>query len=135
MDVPSRIHTCYTGISSWLTKSVAGIRSDPEHPGYQSFIIKPLPGGDLSFAEASTESPYGRIASRWEKNGKILRLSVTIPANSQATVFFPTSNAASLTEAGTPVSKSQGVTLLRMEGNHAVLKVESGTYQFQSGVD
>ncbi len=135
VDVPSRIHTCYTGISSWFTKSVAGIRPDPEHPGYHSFIIKPLPGGDLSFAEASTESPYGRIASRWEKSGKVLRLSVTIPANSQATVFFPAVDAASLTEGGTSVSKAQGVTLLRMEGNHAVLKVESGTYRFQSGAD
>jgi hypothetical protein len=30
VDVPNRSHTCYTGIASWLTKSVAGIRPDPD---------------------------------------------------------------------------------------------------------
>ena len=29
VDVPSRIHTCYTGVSSWFTKSLAGIQPDP----------------------------------------------------------------------------------------------------------
>ena len=132
VDVPSRIHTCYTGISSWLIKSVAGIRPDPDHPGFQSFIIKPVPGGDLAFAEASTESPYGTISSRWDKKGRALRLKVTIPANSQAIVYVPTTRATSLTEGGKPASEAEGITPLRMEGGHAVLKVESGTYEFRS---
>jgi len=43
VDVPSRIHTCYTGVSSWFTKSLAGIRPDPAHPGFQSFLILCFP--------------------------------------------------------------------------------------------
>jgi alpha-L-rhamnosidase len=89
VDVPSRIHTCYTGVSSWLTKGLAGIRPDPAHPGFQSFLIQPVVAGDLTFAEGQTESPYGTIRSRWERNGGRFILEVTIPPNSQATVHFP----------------------------------------------
>jgi alpha-L-rhamnosidase len=132
VDVPSRIHTCYTGISSWFTKTVAGIRPDPEHPGFQSFIINPLPGGDLTYAEASMESPHGTISSRWERKGDTLLLKVTVPANSQATVYVPTIDAPGLTEGGKPVSEAPGITLLRTEGAHAVLKVAAGSYEFRS---
>jgi alpha-L-rhamnosidase len=132
VDVPSRIHTCYTGISSWLTKTVAGIRPDPEHPGFQSFIIAPLPGGDLTFAETSMESPFGTISSRWERKDSTFKLDVTVPANSQATVFIPTTDASGLTEGGNPLRDLPGITRLRVEGVHAVIRVEAGKYQFHS---
>ena len=90
VDVPSRIHTCYTGVSSWMTMGVAGIRPDPAHPGYQSFLIQPVVGGDLTFAEGHAESMYGRISSRWELSDAGLEIAVTIPPNSRATVSLPT---------------------------------------------
>ena len=132
VDVPSRIHTCYTGIASWFTKSVAGIRPDPAHPGFQSFLIKPVPGGGLTFAEASMESPYGTIISRWEKTGTAFKLTVTIPPNSIATVHFPTQDAGRLTEGGRHIREAAGVTPLKVEGGYAVLRVESGFYEFLS---
>ncbi len=130
VDVPSRIHTCYTGISSWFTKSVAGIRPDPEHPGFQSFLIKPVIGGDLTFAEFTTESPYGTIRNRWEKTGDHLKMSVTVPPNSHATVHIPTTNPASLTESGKPIAEAEGITLLPPADGHAVMKVAAGRYEF-----
>lgn len=90
VDVPSRIHTCYTGVSSWLTMGLAGIRPDPAQPGYQSFLIKPVIVDDLEFAEGQTESLYGPISSRWERNDAGLELAVSIPPNSRATVSLPT---------------------------------------------
>lgn len=132
VDVPSRIHTCFTGISSWFTKSVGGIRPDPEHPGFQSFIIHPVPGGKLTHAETTMESPYGKITSRWEHKDGNLLLKVTIPANSEATVFVPTTDATGLTEGGKPVKEAPGITPLRVEDKHAVLKVAAGTYEFKS---
>jgi len=130
VDVPSRIHTCYTGVASWMTKSLAGIRPDPAAPGYQSFIIQPVLAGDLSFAEATTESLYGKITSRWERNGNKLTLKVSIPPNSQATVYLPTSNPATIAENAVSIRDVAGVTPLRAEDGHAVLLVESGNYIF-----
>jgi len=130
VDVPSRIHTCYTGVSSWMTMGVAGIRPDPEHPGYQSFLIRPVVGGDLTFAEGRTESLYGTIRSRWEKREGVLVLEVTIPPNSQATVYLPTTDAATITEGGNPLAEVDGVTPLRQEEGYGVLRVEAGKYRF-----
>lgn len=132
VDRPSRIHTCYTGVSSWFTKSLAGIRPDPANPGFQSFLIQPVVAGDLTFAEGQTESPFGTIRSRWEKNGDRFVLEVTIPPNSQATVHLPASDPAGVTEGGTAIADAVGVTLLPARPGHAILRVDSGKYRFES---
>ncbi|MBP2834271.1 hypothetical protein J8281_18955, partial [Aquimarina sp. U1-2] len=54
----SQIHTCYTGIGGYFIKGFAGIRPDPEQPGMQRFMVKPAPVGDLTYVNASYQSPY-----------------------------------------------------------------------------
>ena len=129
---PSRIHTCYTGIAAWFIKGLGGIREDPNQYGYQSFIIKPALVGDLTFAEANTESLYGTISSRWEKKDGIVQMNIAIPVNSTATVYVPATDAKKVTESGVAIPLAKGVTFLKMEGPCAVFQVQSGTYQFVS---
>jgi len=78
------------------------------------------------------DSPHGRIASNWKREGKKLTMEVTIPPNTTATIFVPAKDAASVTESGKPVGEAEGVKFLRMEKNAAVYAVGSGNYQFQS---
>jgi len=127
---PSRIHTCYTGIAAWFMKGLAGIREDCDCYGYQSFIIKPALVGNLTFAEARTESLYGPIVSRWEKNEGFIKLNVTIPVNSTAIVYFPATNIDKVTESGIAIPLANGVQFLRTEPPYVVLQVQSGSYQF-----
>ena len=129
---PSRIHTCYTGIAAWFIKGLGGIREDPAHYGYQSFIIKPALAGDLTFAEAKTESLYGAILSRWEKKGGGIQMNIAVPVNSTATVYVPAMELNSVTESGVAIPRAKGVQFLKMEGLHAVFEVQSGVYQFVS---
>ncbi len=129
---PSRIHTCYTGIAAWFIKGLGGIREDPSQYGYQSFIIKPALVGNLTFAEAQTESLYGTILSRWEKKGGIIQMNIAIPVNSTATVYVPATGVKNVTESGVAISEAKGVRFLKMEGSNAVLEVQSGVYQFVS---
>jgi alpha-L-rhamnosidase len=93
IDVPSKIHTCYTGISGWLIKGLCGIQPDTRQPGYKHFIIRPQIVDEVTFAEASVESPYGRIFSRWERyndgNDKKIIISVVVPPNTTASVYGP----------------------------------------------
>ncbi|HZZ26891.1 MAG TPA: family 78 glycoside hydrolase catalytic domain [Pirellulales bacterium] len=131
-NCPSRIHTCYTGIAAWFIKSLGGIREDPNEYGYQSFIIQPAIVKDLTFAEAKTESLYGPIVSRWEKKGGSIQMNVTIPVNSTATVYVPTTDIKNLTESGSAISAANGIKLLRFEKPYAVFQVQSGDYQFIS---
>ncbi len=129
-NCPSRIHTCYTGIASWFMKGLGGIREDPNQYGYQSFIIKPALVGDLTFAEASTESLYGKIISRWEKKNGQVQMNVTIPVNSTAIVFVPATDVSKVTESDVAIPLANGVKFLRMEGPYAVFRAQSGIYQF-----
>ena len=59
----------------WLYEDLAGIRSDPEQPGFKHIVMKPLPVGDLTFVKATHRSPYGLIASDWKRNGRDVRLA------------------------------------------------------------
>lgn len=89
VDVPSRIHACFTGISAWFVKRVGGIQPDEQQPGYQSFRINPSPVKGLTFANTEVKTLYGVIKIHWERKGDVFRLSVTIPVNTDATVQMP----------------------------------------------
>ncbi len=65
-------HYAYGSVASWMYEVVAGIRIDESAPGFENVILKPLVDSRLSFAEASVDTTYGRVYSRWEfVNGKI----------------------------------------------------------------
>jgi alpha-L-rhamnosidase len=113
-------------------ESLAGIRPDPDGPGFKKTIIKPNMVGDLQWVNAHHDSPYGRILSNWKREGGKISMDVTIPANTTATVFVPAKDAAGVTESGKPAGEAEGVKFLRFENNAAVYAVGSGTYQFQS---
>ena len=130
VDVPSRIHTCYTGIASWFIKSVGGIRPDPSHPGYRQFIIKPSPIRQLTFARTETESLYGTIKSDWKKKDHLLELAISIPVNTKATVYLPATSADKVRENGKPLSEAEGIKTLGEAGNKLLIEVESGNYTF-----
>ncbi|MDR1746049.1 MAG: glycoside hydrolase family 78 protein [Tannerella sp.] len=129
IDVPSKIHTCYTGIAGWFVKGLCGIQPDELHPGYKSFIIRPAIVDEANFAEASVESPYGKIFSRWERtvDGQ-LALSVIIPPNTEATVYIPATTPDEITENGVPLYKVEGITLKGVEEPYVIVSAKAGQY-------
>jgi alpha-L-rhamnosidase len=130
----SQIHSCFTSLDGWFYQGLAGIRPDPAAPGFKHSIIKPAVVGDLTWVKCRHDSPYGRIASNWKREGDKLMLEVAIPANTTATVYVPAKARAGVTESGKPIDKAAGVNFLRMENNAAVYAVGSGKYQFESAL-
>ncbi len=116
----------------WLYEYVAGIRPDPAKPGFKHIIMRPTPVGDLTFAGATHESPYGRIVSRWKIVKGAFEWTVTVPPNSGATVCVPAASPKDVTEGGKPVRRAEGVAFLRQEKDCAVFEVGAGTYTFRS---
>jgi alpha-L-rhamnosidase len=116
--------------SEWFYRTVLGI--DSQGPGYKSIIIKPVPGGDLTWAKGHYDSPHGRIASAWSSDGRRFDLKVSIPANATALVFIPAADASAVQESGKKAALSEGVTFVRQEGGDAVFSVGSGTYTFRA---
>ncbi|MBR3086257.1 MAG: family 78 glycoside hydrolase catalytic domain [Kiritimatiellae bacterium] len=83
-------HYAYGAVVSWLYSGMAGIKPDPESPGFRHFILKPEPDPRVPSVRASFDSPYGVIESAWRYDADgSWHWSYTIPANSSATVVLP----------------------------------------------
>ncbi len=128
----SQIHSCFTSPDGWFYQGLAGIRADETAPGFKKILIKPAVVGDLTWVKGGYDSIHGRIVSYWQREGDKVRMDITIPANTTATVFVPAKDAAGVTESGKPTDSAEGVTFLHMQDNAAVYAVGSGTYRFQS---
>jgi alpha-L-rhamnosidase len=73
----------------WYYEYLAGIKADPERPGFEHIIMKPLPLGDLTFVNAEYNSVRGPIKSHWTRTGNKFHWEIEIPAGSTATVTVP----------------------------------------------
>jgi alpha-L-rhamnosidase len=128
----SQIHSCFPYIGGWFYRGLAGIRWDPENPGFNNVILRPEPVKSVDWVKCSFNSPYGRIVSNWKLEDGLFTWDVTIPANTTATVYIPGKD---ITEGGSPAAKAQGVTLFGTDKNKAVFKIASGNYRFTSKND
>lgn len=82
-------HMMFGEIGCWFFKGLAGIYPDENAPGFKHILLRPFFPKGLDRFNATHDSPYGTIASGWiTKNGAI-EYSVTIPANTSATLTFP----------------------------------------------
>jgi len=75
-------------LMEWHFAFVAGIRQKPGGVGWRDVLIAPQPG-PLREAGATFESPAGRIASRWKREGDAFTLRVEIPAGVRARAVLP----------------------------------------------
>jgi alpha-L-rhamnosidase len=94
-------HYAYGAVGDWMYRTIAGIDTrEAEGAGYKIIIIKPEIGGNLTYAKGSLETHYGLVASSWKiENDKFL-LDVEIPANTTATIAFPTNKINTINEDG-----------------------------------
>ena len=103
----------------WFYENLAGIKADPEQPGFKHILMQPLPVGDLKFVKATHRSPYGLISSEWHRDGDTFDWQIEIPANTTVTLVFPKMAKQRITENGKPVQTAQGA-----------LELGSGKYHF-----
>ncbi len=120
-------HYAYGAIGDWLYRTVAGIDIDEQQPGYKHIIIKPQPGGKLTYAKAWHESPCGKIESGWKLDNKLLNVTLTIPANTSATLILPKAKVEGIKELKT----GNGIHRFSQKGEDVEIELGSGTYSFQ----
>ena len=125
-------HYSFGAVGRWMMGTVAGI--DTIGNGFKKIIIKPQPGGDLTYANASYESINGLIKSAWKiENGEFM-LDITIPANTTAMVYVPTKKIKTTDEVEKMYSDKKFVKFLRTEEGFTVFEVGSGNYSFTSKI-
>ena len=117
---------------TWFYENLAGIRSDPERPGFAHLVMRPEVVGDLTWVKASYRSVRGLVESHWQIRGGTFRWELTVPANVEATVYVPAESSATVLESGKPASRAEGVRFLCRTPHRAVYEVSSGHYVFTS---
>ena len=70
-----------------MHRTVGGLA--PLEPGYRRILVAPQPGGGLTWARTSLETPHGRAAVRWDLDGSDLRVEVTVPEGTEAVLRLP----------------------------------------------
>ena len=82
-------HYAYGAIGSWMYNTIAGINIDAENPAYKHIIFRPQIGGGLDYARATLQTIYGKLVSEWHYDEETFTYSITVPANTSATVYLP----------------------------------------------
>ncbi len=82
-------HYASGSVGAFLYRRIAGIEMTA--PGYKSFRIKPLIGGDLTFCHGSVISPYGKITSDWKIENGFFSISIDVPVGTSAELTLPDS--------------------------------------------
>jgi len=118
-------HYAFGSVIAWVYRYAVGIDTTLIGPGFKEIVIHPHLDSRMPSARAEYESVYGKIVSDWKGTpAGPFSLRVTIPANTTAKVFLPTTAGAHVTESGKPVET-------QWEGGASVVHVGSGTYHFE----
>ncbi|TDD26852.1 alpha-L-rhamnosidase [Kribbella turkmenica] len=123
-------HYSLGSVGEWLYGGVAGIDQAADSVAFRDLVIKPRPGGRLTWAEGAYDAPTGRVATRWELADGTVTLDVTVPPGATATVHVPTTDADSVRESEKPISAQDGVEVLGSADRALVCRVQSGRYSF-----
>jgi alpha-L-rhamnosidase len=116
-------HYAFGSVGEWMYRTAGGI--DTDGAGFKKIIIAPEPGGNLTSVSAGYDSIHGKIESSWKLQEGKLTLDVTIPPNTTATIFIPTSDPNHVNEIG-------GARPAEIKPAAAVYKVGSGRYSFSA---
>ncbi len=133
----SLCHSSYLYIGTWFIEGLAGIKTDPQTPGFKRFVIKPgvVDDPSLKWVKAHHDCIYGRITSNWSIDSKgFLTLNVTVPPNTTATLHLPTANEKTVIESNQPLEKANGVKRVGAQPGQLLLELQPGGYEFKSAL-
>ncbi|MFF5081784.1 family 78 glycoside hydrolase catalytic domain [Actinoplanes sp. NPDC000266] len=105
-------HYSLGSVGDWLYGRVAGIGQAPGSIAYKELLLRPLPGGKLTWARAEQETARGLVSCGWSLDGDRLTVTVTVPPGSTAILEIPTPDPDSVR--CVPVAPSAGGATLRL---------------------
>ncbi|WP_281890950.1 alpha-L-rhamnosidase [Paenibacillus sp. YYML68] len=130
-DMNSFNHYAYGAVGDWLYRTVAGIDTSIDRPGYKHIVICPSFGTELSWVNASYDSMYGTIHSKWMKLPDGMQIYISIPPNTDATVRFSgVSRVEQIRESDSAIPEMEGLLDWGLNDGHVELRVGSGHYHF-----
>ena len=83
-DMTSFNHYALGAVADWLHSTVAGLRQ--VSPTGDRILVRPRPGGGLTWANAWLDTSHGRAAVQWEIQGEDVVVSIDVPYGVRASV-------------------------------------------------
>ncbi len=120
----SHNHVMMGSIDAWFYRTLAGIRPDSDRPGFAHVHIEPFVPDSLPFVRASVRTLRGRVAVEWTQTKAALRMRVSIPGNTTATIRVPAAS-------GEQITCRPRSELMGRRNDAAFYQVGSGNYQFK----
>ncbi len=120
----SNCHPMFGTVSEWYYRWLAGIRPDPDQPGFKGFFLTPTTPKGLDAVNCTYHSPYGAIVSNWKRVATGgYAYQITVPDGTKARVSLP-------------VAPSQKVVIKNGQGQNqsgSVQGVQTGRFSLPGG--
>jgi alpha-L-rhamnosidase len=116
-------HYSLGSVGDWLYGHVAGIGQTPGSVAYRDLLLRPTPGGKLTWARAEQETARGLVACGWSLDGDQLTITVAVPPGSTAVLEIPTPDPGSVRENNAPVAAEPSA-------GGAIVRLSSGRFTF-----
>lgn len=126
----SNNHFMLGHLMEWFYSGLAGIRPAGDAIAFNKIEIRPETVGDVTWAKANYQSPYGNISSSWAKDKNQFKLEVKIPANTIGSIFLPAKSNATIMVDGQNIKTRHDLKFIGYHDGKAEIKVGSGNYTF-----
>ncbi|KQP54724.1 family 78 glycoside hydrolase catalytic domain [Agreia sp. Leaf283] len=83
-EMTSFNHYALGAVADWMHRDLVGLA--PAEPGYRRVIVAPKPIAGVEWAKAEYDSPHGRIAVGWNRDGDSIVVDITLPPGVTADV-------------------------------------------------
>lgn len=86
-EMTSFNHYALGAVADWMHRTIGGISA--LEPGYSRILLAPQPGGDLTWAKASLETPHGVVSVDWRIENDRMIVDSVVPAGVTAVLRLP----------------------------------------------
>ncbi len=110
-------HYAYGAVCQWLFESAAGIKPDPDRPGFRTIVFEPTILPELGSVRAALETPSGPVRVAWQIDGQTVTYMLDVPPDS-AGILKLAEDYTKIMVDGQPVPSADGLDLA--PGSHAI---------------
>lgn len=85
-EMTSFNHYALGSVADWMHSTIGGLQ--PLEAGWKRFLVAPIPGGKITYAKTTFESPYGQVRCEWRIVDGQFNMVVWVPPNTTAEVVI-----------------------------------------------
>jgi len=123
-------HYALGSLGEWLYRFVLGIEPAPGSNAFDRLVLRPHPGGGLTFARGAYESVRGSIRSAWKQGSGRFSLAVELPPGVTASVRVPSADASSVRDEDGRAPQSVAEYPGALGAAEAVFEAGAGRHEF-----